>query len=206
MPTVPSARIYVDAREVVRFHRRIELWATNQLPFAIAAALTDTAKDARAYVRGALVDTFTVRNPAFKNAIQFEAADKRAKPIQAKVGVTEWGRFLVLHAIGGLKRSHSGARVAVPTRAIKRTSTGRIPSRLKPRELRSSAKLAGPLLDRRGLIALRKKKQLLIYYTLVKAAKIKARWPFRQQVEETVQARLGAHFIRRAEEAIASAK
>jgi len=108
----------------------------------------------------------------------------------------------VFHAIGGLKRAHGGGRVAVPTRAVRRTATGRVPAKLKPRTLREKKALIQPILDRRGLIALPNKKGVTVFYTLVKAARIQPRWPFHAQVQETVDARLGHHFNRRAAQAL----
>lgn len=197
--------VRVDPRELVRFSRTMELWARDQLPFATAAALTDTAKDATSYVRNGLVESFKVRNPGLRNGIQFEPADKRGRPITAKVGVRPWASFLVFHAIGGLKRAKTG-RVAVPSRLVQRTSSGRVAAKHRPRKLREKKSLIQPLVDERGLIALKNRKGVTVFYRLVASARIEPRWPFQRQVEETVSARLGQHFNRRAEEALRTAR
>ena len=201
----PSVGFRLDASQVSRFALTVRLWATDQLPFATAAALTDTAKDATSFVRNGLVDSFKLRNQGLRNAIQYEPADKRGRPIQAKVGVRPWADFLVFHAIGGLKRAKGGGRVAVPTRLVKRTATGRVPKRLKPRTLREKKQLIEPILNKRGLIALADRRTgATIFYTLVDKAVIKPRWPFHEQVRETVEARLGHHFAKRARQALAT--
>lgn len=196
----------VDAGELLRFAKTTEAWARDQLPFATAAALTDTAKAAAAHVRDGLTEHFTVRNLGFRNAVQYQAADKRARPIMAKVGTAEWAEFLTLHALGGVKRARGGHRVAVPTTAVKRTASGRIPKRLKPRTLRESKRLARGVLERRGLIALEIGKKLRVFFTLVDAARIRKRWPLGEEVSETVGARLGEFFAKRLAQATATAK
>lgn len=198
----PQLALHVDTSGIVALTARMKLWAADQLPFASAAALTDTAKDATTAVRDELGSTFELRNRGLRNLIRFAPADKRASPIESRVGVIEAGEFLVLHAIGGTKKAQGGARVAVPTRVVKRSASGRVPKRLKPRTLRESKKLVGPELENRGRIVLRGKRATLTYYTLVRSARIRARWPFRDQVHETARAVLGHHFARRARQAL----
>lgn len=211
MAARPTVVGRVDAGDLVRFARTVKLWASDQLPFASAAALTDTAKDARAFVRSGLVAHFRVRNAQLGNAIAYQAADKRARPIVARVGTAPWAGFLTLQAIGGVKRAESGGRVAVPTQAVLRTASGAVAARFRPRRLTASKGLVEELLEERGLIAVRpgrarerKKGRPVLYYTLVKGARIPPRWPFQAEVRETAEARLADNFRRRLEQALAT--
>lgn len=200
------ALVRVDAGELLKFAKTTDAWARDQLPFATAAALTDTAKAATAHVRDGLAEHFTVRNLGFRNAVQYQAADKRAHPIEARVGTAEWASFLTLQALGGTKKAIGGHRVAVPTSAIKRTASGRIPKRLKPRVLRQSKRLAVGVLEKRGLIALQAGRTLRVLFTLVASARIPKRWPLGEEVSDTVAARLGEFFAKRLAQATATAR
>jgi hypothetical protein len=202
----PQVLVRIDAGELLAQAKTFRAWASDQLPFATAAALTDTAKDAAEFVRTGLPEHFKVRNLGLRNAIQFASADKRARPIESRVGTAEWAEFLTLQALGGVKRGKSGHRIAVPTPAVKRTASGRVPKRQKPRTLRESKSLKVGLLTKRGLIALQVGGVARLYYTLVDAAKIRKRWPLGEEVAETVDAKLGQHFGRRLDQALRTAK
>lgn len=202
----PRVLIRVDAGELLKGVDRFDAWARNQLPFATAAALTDTARDATAHVRDGLVEHFTVRNLGFRNAVQYQGADKRARPIEARVGTAEWASFLTLQALGGTKRGARGHRVSVPTAAVKRTAGGRIPKRLRPRTLRESRRLLVGVLERRGLIALQVGRSVRVFFTLVSSARIPKRWPLGEEVSDTVAARLGEHFGKRLRQALETSR
>lgn len=196
--------VRIDARQVEGFQRTLRAWATDQLPFATAAALTDTARAARAHVQDGLAEHFKLRNQGLRNAIAFEAADKRDRPIVALVGVRPWASFLVLQALGGRKVPHGGHRLAIPTDAVKRTGTGRVRKRDQPRTLRSGKDLIVPMLGQR--IAVRRRAGVVVFYTLARSARIPARWPFEREVRDTVEARLGEFWTRRMEQAIRTAR
>lgn len=202
----PSVLGRVDVGDLVRFRDRVRLWAADQLPFATAAALTDTAKDAAAELRRSLPDAFQVRNRTLGNAVAHQPAEKLARPIEARVGLRPWAEFLVLQVTGGTKRGRAGSRVSVPTRLVqgRRTASGRVPKALRPRALRERKTLVPGLLEERGLIALRVRRRVLVHYTLVQSARIRARWPFVEVVRRTARARLSEHFLRRSEQALST--
>lgn len=196
----------VDVGDVLRGQRRLELWAREQLPFAVAAALTDTARDAQSFVRQGFSSHFKLRNRGLLNAIAYRAADKRDSPPTSGVGVRPWAAFLDLQVTGGIKRAR-GARVAVPTRLVKRTATGRVQARLKPRVLRDAKGFDPKALQELERIVVHRggskaRRGLAIFYNLVGQAKIRKRWPLREEVEETARARLPEHFAARAAQAL----
>jgi len=199
-----SFGLRIDAREVDRFKKTLKAWATDQLPFATAAALTDTARAARAHVQDGLAEHFKLRNQGLRNAIAYRAANKRDNPIAAVVGVRPWASFLVLQALGGRKLPKGGHRIAVPQAAVKRTASGRVRKPDQPRTLREDDHLIVPLLGK--TIALRRKGGVVTYYVLVRSANIEPRWPFEREVRDTVEARLGEFFNRRLAEALRTAR
>ncbi len=128
-----KVNVKTNARELKREFGRL---AKSQLPFAIAAGLTDTAKEAREKVRKDLPNRFTVRSRRVLSTVVFEPASKRDFPrSKAIVGIRD--KFIARHEKGGRVRTETGARFAIPFRFVKRTATGRIPARFKPRKIRS---------------------------------------------------------------------
>lgn len=198
-------RVRVDVRNVATFRKRLETFARHELPFVQAAALTDTAKDAVSFLRQGLVEHFKVRNPGLKNGIRFQPASKTDRPPEAYVGTAPWAEFLTFHAIGGTKKGGKGHRIAIPTALVKRTATGRVSARQKPRTLRDSKGFIARELETLQRIAVKRGKKRdgrNIFFLLRSSARIRKRWPFHQEVEETVNARLPHHYLRRMEEAL----
>lgn len=200
----PSVGACLDTSQVSRFATAVRLWATDQMPFAAAAALTDTAKDAAAEVRARMGEHFELRNKGLKNAVAHQPASKRDQPPTAYVGLRPWAAFLALQVTGGVKRGKAG-RVAVPTRIVRRGATGRVPKRHLPRTLRDSKGFVPGELEQRERIVVRRRGaagRVGIFFHLVGQARIRARWPFEREVREVAAARLPGHFARRAEQAL----
>ena len=120
---------------IPRFVRRLAHIHRDQVPFATAQALTSTAFK----VRSRIVDrtypaAFTVRNAGFpRTAFRVEKARKRK--LVARVFDRLGRSFLELQARGGVKRSKTGRRLAIPSRRIKRSARGRITKGNLPRAL-----------------------------------------------------------------------
>lgn len=199
-------RASLDFREVATLRRQFELWAADQIPFAAAGALTDTARQARDLVRENLPAHFEVRTSTLKNAVQHKGAKKRDRPIHSIVHTAEFAPFLTLHATGGVKRPTRARTVAVPLRVVtrQRTASGRIPKRLKPATLIRSKGFVPPIIERERAIAVKKRKQILRYHFLIRAARIKKVWPFQKEVQEVVSRSLAANFRTRADQAMAT--
>lgn len=205
----PEIGITVDARELRRAAKRFGSLGRSQLPFATAKALTQTAKDARDAVQRQLPQSFEVRNRGLKRAITFQGAKKRDDPQTAYVGTRPWADFLTLHAIGGVKRGQRGHRLAIPTRVVRRTASGRVRKSQKPRVLRSRRGFAqkeveGP----RGQIAVRTKRNRgrAIFFILRRRARIRKSWPFETQVQKSVRVFFPMRFRRALRDAVATAK
>lgn len=201
-------RIEIDTRELAAFARTLGDLAEKQMPFAVAAALTDTARQARDELRKNLPKHFKVRNPSVTRGIQYKPASKRDNPPTALVHTEPWAGFLTLHVTGGVKHARGG-RVAVPTRIVKRTGKGRIKKAQKPRPLRErkgleEGKLAKGQVVVRGVRSA--PKGLSIFYHLVRGARIRARWPLLQETEAVVKRELPANFKARMAHAVATAR
>lgn len=123
----------VDPREFLRGWRAL---AEDQLPFAVARALTRVATRARDEVRGSLPRRFELRSRSLAGTFRAESARKADWPHPTAV-VGTLARSMLLQELGGV-RTPQGRALAIPTRAIqaKRSkTTGKIPRGLLPSTL-----------------------------------------------------------------------
>lgn len=201
-----SLRIKIDTRDLERKARALGELGARQAPFAIAATLTELAKGASVRVQRQLPKSFKVRNRGLKRAITYEGARKNDNPPTSYVGVRQWAAFLRLQALGGTKRGKRGHRIAVPTRLVKRTRSGRVRKADRPRTLRQHKALREDELDKGRIRVVRRSAKRSIFFTLTSSVKIKARWPFRDQVEDHVRRHVGHTFDRRFAAALRTAR
>lgn len=199
----PEVRLRVDASSARRFSRQVELWATDQLPFALAAALTDTAREARDAARERLGKHFKLRNRTLSQALHYLPASKRSKPPAAAVVVRPWAEFLAQHATGAMRRPKRRA-IAVPTRIVRRTSSGRIPASLKPRALGQRRGYDPREFQERGRVVVHRPNRLGIFFILHHLVRIRATWPVVAEVRDVVRRRFAVNFDKRATQALAT--
>lgn len=188
-----DVRIDAQALSGSRLFRALQ---REQLPFAMALALTRTSVHARDEVRARLGDHFTLRNQRTKRGIRNRRAEKRDWP-RMSAGVGSLDDFMVLHATGGLKRAKRGGTVLVPTRAIRRTASGKVRKTQRPDVLRS----AGKTYVEGGVIRLRsgprqRRNTLRLLYLQRSSARIDRRWPLQDEVSRAVKRHFPREFKR----------
>lgn len=148
--------------------------ALDQVPFALANALNDAAKAARAHE----IDTVwpqhvEVRNKSFlRAALLTEFATKR------DLRVTVYDRLgrarLSQHDAGGTKKAKG--KLAIPDRKVRRTSKG-VSAKQRPSTLPNSFRKGDVIYQRTG----RKGRSLKLMYTLKASAQQPADVPFRSE-------------------------
>jgi len=159
----------------------------RQIPFAMALALTRTARDARERLVAELDSTFTIRSKWVPKGMRFEKATKTN--LRAEVGSTR--AFMALQARGGTKSSGS-RRVPVPMRALRKSPKTKITRGKWPEKLLAKPKHFVKPLSAGGAYGLfrvrggKRNPRLELLHVLAKSAKIPARWPFEKTVEEAV--------------------
>ena len=190
--------------------RGLDDFALQQVPFATAAALTDTAKDAQSGVQDSLSRRFTLRNNWVRSGIRITPANKST--MTAVVGSLE--PFMEKQETGGTKTARDHSRVAVPVEA-KRSKRDMIPKGQRPGALRGKPKVLswkGSNILRRGsgfgiLQRVGKARYpLRVLYWLKRGVQIKRRFGFKATVADIVQRRIGPNFLRRLDEAKATAR
>lgn len=185
--------------DIERLTRMLDDAGERQVPFAIARALTMTARDAQTDVRAELPKRFTLRNNWVSSGIRIEPA-KKGIPI-AVVGSLE--PFMERQELGGTKRARSHSRVAVPVKA-KRNKRDRIPKGQRPAALKGKPRVlsiggSNVITTKRGQGILqrvgRDRYPLQVVYWMKRGVQVRPRFGFKATTEGTVQSRFSANFV-----------
>lgn len=198
------------AHDVETWRKKLQAMGRDQIPFAMAVAMTRTAQNARDVNRRYLPRAFRgLSKKSLRSRIKITRAEKRDWPkLRASVNWGETGKddFWLLQETGGFKRGKGGGRVAIPTSAVKRTKGGRVRASQKPRAIskRASGKeIAGQLRAKPGR---KKSAPLLTFYNLRNRAKIKPTLRGREITERTADKKLPQHYDRELTAAVKSAR
>lgn len=169
--------------------RAVLAFSSKQVPFAAAAALTELAREARDVQKAAMRDRFEVRSKRFLQTVRSVPAEKRDWPnTHSIVGVLdEWA---ARHEPGGTFKPKKSRRWAIPGAGVKRTKSGKIRKKKRPRALIE----AGKAFERDDVILLRVgrgRKRLRLAYTLDTKIKLDPALKMRETVEAVAAARFG---------------
>jgi hypothetical protein len=208
----PPIKVTVDLRGFENWARKA---IEKQVPFATAKALTKLAVLSRDEVRDDLPEHFRIRSGWVARGIQAVPANKRDWPNPfAVVGVRD--QFMELQETGGEKRAERSTggpgRVAVPARAVVRTSSGRIPKRLKPRTIldtkyafKKEDGVDGEILLKAPRLAGQVQPLKLLYF-LKPQTHLHARFMFRRTVATTFRSIWAEYFTEALQQALAVPK
>lgn len=169
----------------------------RQIPYAIARALTATAKDAQAALKAHLDKHFTVRTPWVAKGIRIEPAKK--SNLRAVVGSVD--KFMEPQAVGGVKKPHEGRMVGIPLvgKGLPRPSIKSVtrPSKWPGGYTARGDAFVGKLRTDEEAVWQRvlkgkgkdRREGLRLLYVMKPEVRLEPRWPIRETVEETVAAR-----------------
>ncbi|HWQ34874.1 MAG TPA: hypothetical protein VNQ79_18670 [Blastocatellia bacterium] len=181
----------------------------KQLRFALASALTLTAKEAQAAVIADIERTFTVRNGWDKpsNAMGIRVLPAAKDDLTAAVATrADW---LSLHETGG-EKTPQGEHLAVPTANVRRSKREIILASQRPRALEGRSTVVLPL--RRGgqMIFQRKgkgkKSRLVPLYRLIPRAHIRQQSTFTAPVAQVVEKRFSDLLFQQLVKAVRTAR
>ena len=207
----------------------------ENLPFAEAVALNETAFQARAALMAQMPRKFDLRNNRLKKGFRVNKANKKQPTRESSV--THLDSWMTLHEKGGDKRPAKGARsMGVPAEGTLkrgRTASGKIRVGFWPRNLlrnegATDPKKAGALGGRgnRGKgrvkafmvkhgghqrIVTREKRgadreKLVGLYTLAAEVKVEPRWDFEKAVRGVAKNKLAKNFQKAMARAVATSK
>jgi hypothetical protein len=188
--------------------------AKNQLPFANAAALTRTARDAQESIRKALPVRFTIRQRSWmERNVKETKADKHDSPPFAVVEDTF--DAMGLQEAGGQKLPRVGQYLAVPLEGARPTPRKLIADGDRPHEVMGSGlgfirpnANGVPIMYRaffkrgrtrgvrgvKGMGSATWSREIMPMYALVRRADVKPRYEFDVTVEKAVQSRFRQNF------------
>lgn len=118
---------------------QIKNFAASQVPFAVAVALTKTAKFGQRKARRGLAHDFTLRSKKrmFKGVRITPAKKADFKKGRIFADVYDIDQFLVIHATGGIRKPQ-GNKLAIPGEQLlkkgARTASGKMKKTWKPKE------------------------------------------------------------------------
>lgn len=194
------------------FAKAIDAFGKNQLPFATAMALNDTAKD----VRGNTIDRVwpgdvTVRNKRFMQFALTPISRRNAevyatkKNLRAVVGNTKSDRrrdYLQRLTTGGIKTPR-GRNLAIPARDLtNRTAGGAVRKADRPRNLLNRKNVFITRLAKSGQPAIvrrvgKDRYPLQMLYILEPNGRIKKQFSFYDDANATARRAMGKHFGKR---------
>jgi len=182
-------RVFED---VARFAKATDDLGRRQIPFALARALTMTARDAQTDVRSDLPRRFTIRTPRVPKGIRITPATK-AKP-EAIIGSIDW--FMKDQEIGGTRRGKCH-RIAVPVN-VRRTKRDIVAKSMRPTPLRDKPKVfmvrtanGAGIIRRQG----RERYPVEVMYWLKRDVRITPAMGFKGTTSATVAKRFGPNFV-----------
>jgi hypothetical protein len=175
-----------------KFDRWLSQAPRKQVPFAIAKSLTMTAQDAQKEIKRELLLRFTIRNRHVPRGIRIKAATKR-RPI-AEVGSID--AFMKLQETGGVKKPRRSRRLAIPTRQVRRTKTGRVRKAQRPRQLLNRKNVFEARSRKGAVIFQRTRTGLKALYILRPSAQIKPRFGLRSTATKVAERRGQRNFVR----------
>ena len=129
----------IQIKGLDNFQKNISAFA-KQVPYATSLAINSMAEEIRAAEIANLEKKFTLRSqwykPRKKYGINVKPSNKKNKVIQASIFTK--APWMNRHVTGEDKYPVYGKHIAVPTKYVKRTKTGKIPKAMQPRNLKGS--------------------------------------------------------------------
>ncbi|WP_299393254.1 hypothetical protein [Pelagibius sp.] len=182
-----------NIKELERYLTRVQ---RRQLPFATSQALNGTIFAVRRRIVGRTFgEAFKIRNKRFPSA-----AMRVKKATKKRLEATLFDRlgrdYLQRHTTGGTKRPFTGRRLAVPTRKVKRTGTGKVPRSLQPTTLRNKPNVfVGRFKRPEAGLWRRTKAGVQLLYTMPQTARIDRSFRFYEDATGVVNRQFNRRFF-----------
>ena len=180
--------------------KALDAFGKRQIPFATSLALNDAAFALRKeIVERTYPDSFTVRNKRFAGAM-FRVGKASKRNLTATVSDVLGRDYMAMQAEGGIKRPR-GRNIAIPSRQIKRTATGKVPMAKQPRNVlggkgyRTTLRSGQPVIAENVGRGAAKRQRVL--YLLEPTARIPKRFPFYERGRKVAQTSFARAFNKR---------
>ena len=180
--------------------KALDAFGKRQIPFATSLALNDAAFAVRKeIVERTYPQSFTVRNKRFAGAM-FRVGKASKRNLTATVSDVLGRDYMTMQAEGGIKRPR-GRNIAIPSRQIKRTATGKVPMAKQPRNVlggkgyRTTLRSGQPVIAENVGRGAAKRQRVL--YLLEPTARIPKRFPFYERGRKVAQTSFARAFNKR---------
>ncbi len=196
----------------------------SQFPFAVAAALTATAKAAQTSVRMRTRAVFKLHNDWIPRNIWLKPALKhdiiKHGIAEAVVYTSPLIPYMELQETGGVKTPYSSKKLAIPSYRFQKTFgiivkrgavAGSIKSKWSPSSLLANDWRSFPsaYISKDGkaiYLRLRGRGHIMLAYVLLPAANIKARWQFVETAEKVFNRQFERQFLIWMHQAVSTAR
>lgn len=198
-------RIKVDAAAAIKEVRGIK---DNQLPFALARALTMTAKDGQGKMIEELPQHFTLRTKWYMPQTPFGFKIKPATKSNFTSEIYSNAPWLTDFEAGAT-RTPAGQTFAVPTDVVRRTKRELITKGQRPKALMHKTRPAfiEAMGNKAGIFYSKTKRgPARLMYALIKKAVIKPRLKFQVTIEKVVTQKFPENFTKAFNEALSKPK
>lgn len=180
--------------------KALDAFGKRQIPFATSLALNDAAFAVRKeIVERTFPDSFTMRNKRFPGAM-FRVGKASKRNLVATVSDVLGRDYMTRQAEGGTKLPR-GKHIAIPSRQIKRTGTGKVPAAKQPRNVLSGKGYRTQLRSGQPVIAENvgrgAAKRQRVLYLLEQRAHIPKRFPFYERGRKVAQSSFARAFNKR---------
>lgn len=180
--------------------KALDAFGKKQIPFATSMALNDAAFAVRKeIVERTFPASFTVRNRRFPSAM-FRVGKASKRNLVATVSDVLGRDYMVNQAEGGIKLPR-GRNIAIPSRQIKRTTTGKVPKSRQPRNVLGAKGYKTKLSSGQPVIAENvgrgAAKRQRVLYILEQRARIPKRFPFYERGRAVAQNSFARAFDKR---------
>jgi hypothetical protein len=180
--------------------KAVDAFGKNQIPFATSQALNDAAFAVRKeIVEKTYPASFTVRNRRFPSAM-FRVGKASKRNLVATVSDVLGRDYMAMQAEGGTKLPR-GNNIAIPSRQLKRTGTGKVPMAKQPRNVlggkgyRTKLRSGQPVIAENVGRGAAKRQRVL--YLLEPSARIPKRFPFYERGRKVAQSSFARAFDKR---------
>ena len=177
----------------------------KQFTFALASALTATAKRAQTNTIGDIRNTFTVRNTWVNPGNAMGIKVLPASKMDLSTAVVTRADWLIPHEEGATKKPQ-GNYLAVPTRFVRRTKRDIIRKTQRPRNLKEGKTVVLPLRNGGRMIFERRNKRLVPLYRLIRQAQIDEAPTLTEQTLKTFEKEFEPLLYQKLRMALATAK
>jgi len=189
--------------------KALDAFGKKQIPFATSQALNDAAFAVRKeIVERTYPASFTVRNKRFASAM-FRVGKASKRNLVSTVSDVLGRDYMVNQAEGGTKLPR-GRHIAIPTRQVKRTGTGKVPRAKQPRNVLGGKGYRTTLASGQPVIAENvgrgAAKRQRVLYILEQSARIPKRFPFYERGRAVAQTSFSRAFNRRFRQARLTAR